>query len=401
MKAALFGSILLFLTVPLQATDQWGFSERIAVTAQATEEVFHHLEGAGRKHIAVSAETIAITWEDDSSGDPQVYVSIKKTDSGKFTAPFQLSTGSEAYEPALAGLSADRFVLVWEQDGKVYARGLVGNELGEIVQLSTMPSAQASVAAWENDAYCVWREQRGRQWNLVVSRLVLDSDKRIQIQSTQQVESSDLDSPVLFPTISASASGINLAWEDRQEGHTRLKQSFSADQGKTFSPPQYLNEFHSNRNQYDKGSGVTRVSIATYGEDEVIAAWMDKRRGNTGYGIYTAFGSEDAFGPNEKAHGMKGDRLPHYNPSTAGNSNGDFVVAWDDYRNNDSDIWISSYTDDDEWSQDFSPPPASGKGEQTHASVTLDERGNMHMVWIERQSVDAASRLWYSIGIRK
>ena len=55
---------------------------------------------------------------------------------------------------------------------------------------------------------------------------------------------------------------------------------------KPFNTPQSLNEFYSDRNEYDKGNGVTRVSLASFGEDEILAAWMDKRRGGNGYGIF-------------------------------------------------------------------------------------------------------------------
>ena len=104
------------------------------------------------------------------------------------------------------------------------------------------------------------------------------------------------------------------------------------------------------------------------------------------------------FGPNEKVHGETGDRQPHYNPATAGNATGDFIVAWDDYRRGDSDIWLSGYTDDLEWSEDFSPPMASGAGEQSHPSIALDEDGGLHLLWIERADPNAPSRLWYSYG---
>jgi hypothetical protein len=128
---------------------------------------------------------------------------------------------------------------------------------------------------------------------------------------------------------------------------------------------------------------------------------MDKRRGGAGYGIFAALGSDggENFGPNEKVHGEQGDRQPHYNPAVGGNLAGDFVVAWDDFRRGDSDIWLSHYNEDDEWSRDFSPPPASGAGEQSHPAVALDDRGGLHLLWIERADMDAPSRLWYSHGL--
>ncbi len=127
---------------------------------------------------------------------------------------------------------------------------------------------------------------------------------------------------------------------------------------------------------------------------------MDKRRGGKGYGIFAALGAEggEAFGPNEKVHGEEGDAQPHYNPATAGNQDGDFTVAWDDFRRGNSDIWISSYNDDLEWSEDYAPPIASGAGEQSHPSIALDEQSNLHLLWIERGELNGPSKLWYSFG---
>ena len=176
-----------------------------------------------------------------------------------------------------------------------------------------------------------------------------------------------------------------------------MKFSLSSDQAKSFIEPQNLNEFYSNRTEYDKGSGVTRVSITSFGNDEIVSAWMDKRRSG-GYGIFASIGSEGSFGPNEKIHGPEGDKLPHSNPATSGNSGGTVVVAWDDYRMGNSDIWLATFDEDGEWGKNFSPITASGSGEQSHASVAIDKKGGLHLTWIERESPLAPTRLWYSYG---
>ncbi|MBT7046029.1 MAG: hypothetical protein HN977_11650, partial [Gammaproteobacteria bacterium] len=332
MNRLIVGLCLCFFTHPLLASDVWSFEQKIAVTAKPVKGVFHHLEGAGRKHIAVSGDSIAVSWEDDHSKDPQIYVTSKKTGDHVFSKKLQVSTGLEAYEPAIAALTGSQFILAWEQDGSVYVRSLSGQRLSMTSRLSTDTASQVSLATTGHNSFAVWREQRGRSWSLWVARLDLDSTGLLVVTSKSRVEPVELDTPVLFPTIAVNDVGLMVAWEDRQSGHTRLKYSYSVDNGSSFSESQYLNEFFSNRNKYDKGSGVTRVSMSAYAEDELVAAWMDKRRGGTGYGIFAALGSDDSFGPNEKVHSKQGDTLPHYNPATAGNNAGNFAVAWDDYR---------------------------------------------------------------------
>ncbi len=96
---------------------------------------------------------------------------------------------------------------------------------------------------------------------------------------------------------------------------------------------------------------------------------------------------------------ITGDQQPHYNPSVTGNTAGDFIVAWHDFRNSNLDIWLSRYNDDDEWGADYSPAIASGPGEQSHASVVLDEDGGLHLVWISRDDRTSPTRLWYGYGV--
>ncbi len=399
MKKLIAGIIFYGISSSLLAAGLWEFENRIAVTTKPVAGVFHHLEGSGRKHIAVSAGSVALVWEDDHRGEPQIYITTKPFEGDQFSEIQQVSSGAEAYEPAIvATFSGTRFVLAWEQDGAVYVRSLLNRQLDIPQKISFDTASHVSLASTGDSVFAIWREQKDRRWSLWVAALDFNSEGLLTMSSKNRVESETIDTPVLFPAMAANDAGLMLAWEDRQSGHTRLKYSFSTDYGRSFSEPQYLNEFFSNRNEYDKGNGVTRVTMNAFAEDEIVAGWMDKRRGGSGYGIFASLGSDDSFGPNEKVHGLNGDKLPHYNPATSGNKAGDFVVAWDDYRLGDSDIWISTYNEDDEWSKDYSPEPASGEAEQTHVSVALDEMGGLHLFWIERQKINAPTQLWYSHG---
>ena len=388
----------LLTALPALADGRWVFSERVAVPATSADGVFHHLEGAGRKHIALSGESVGITWEDNSPGSPQVFVAIKPAGAKPFIGPLQVSGGEEAWEPAIAGLGDQAFVVTWEQDARIHAA--IVDETGVLTkaQVSSFPSGHASVAAYDGEAVFSWREQREGGWYIQVARADARDFSKLEAIS---VETTAVSKPMQMPSLAFGPAGIGIAWEDRREGHTRMLYSHSQN-GQAFTAPDSLNEFYSGRTEYDKGNGSTRVSIAGFAEDEIISAWMDKRRGG-GYGIFASLGSEGgaSYGPNEKVHGQQGDRDPHYNPSTAGNAEGDFAVAWDDYRRGDSDIWISYYDDFDEWGEDLGPAIAGGPGEQTHASIALDDNGDLHMLWMEKQDLFAPSRLWYSLGKRQ
>jgi len=400
MKLRFAGLWLALIIFQSQASDRWVFDGRSAVTGAAQDRVYHHLDGSGRKHIAVTKQSVAAVWEDNRNQTPQVYVALKSFSSDSFTAALQVSNGGEAYEPSIDALSNNRFALAFEQDTSVYARILTAEGLGVATRLSQQAASHVSIASFNDQVFASWRERDSGRWFLKVAALRIEGTNRFVVESVQSVEAEGLETPLLFPAIMANAAGLCVAWEDRRAGHTRLLVSHAADMSKPFNSPQSLNEFFSDRTEYDKGNGVTRVSLASFGEDEILAAWMDKRRGGNGYGIFAALGADAGknFGPNEKVHGEEGDSQPHYNPTTAGNQAGDFVIAWDDFRRADSDIWISAYNSDMEWGQDHAPPVASGSGEQSHPSIAVDDQGNLHLLWIERSQQDGPSRLWYSHG---
>jgi hypothetical protein len=400
MRNGIVGLCLVLALFQSQASDRWTFTDRISVSDPSQGDVYHHLDGAGRKHIAVSRDSIAVVWEDNRSQDPQIYVTHKPLQQDSFPAALAVSSGSEAYEPAIDALGGNRFVIAFEQDASVYARVLSAEGLAESTRLSQAAASHASIASFEDRVFASWRERDNGRWYVKFALLRVDDANRLVIESRQSIEADGLETPVLFPAIAVNGAGLCIAWEDRRAGHTRLLFSHAPDAGKPFSEPQSLNEFFTNRNEYDRGNGVTRVALASFAEDEILAAWMDKRRSGKGYGIFAALGADGgkAFGPNEKVHSAQGDTQPHYNPSTAGNQGGDFTVAWDDFRRGDSDIWISVYNDDLEWSEDYAPPVASGAGEQSHPSIALDKQHNLHLLWIERSELNGASRLWYSLG---
>ena len=385
------------------ASDKWTFEGKIAITEKPVKGVFQHLEGGNRKHIAINSSYVAAAWEDDRTGDPQIYLAVKKQSESKFSTAQMVSSASEAYEPSIASVSGNRFIITWEQEGAVFARVWSKNILHDAIKLSQSSAGHATIITMGEQIYAAWREQLTREWFIKVASLTVSKNSQLKVNHIQSVETKGLQTPVLFPVLTLNAAGLGVAWEDRRAGHTRLMFSHSKDGAKHFNQSQSLNEFYSNRNEYDKGNGVTRVSMSSFAEDETIAAWMDKRRGENGYGIYGAMSSDGgaSFGPNERIHSERGDKLPHYNPATAGNVAGDFVVVWDDFRNENSDIWLSSYTDDLEWSEDFSPAIASGAGEQTHPAVALDVQGNLHLIWMERAEANSPGQLWYGFGTRK
>jgi hypothetical protein len=105
MRFSFTGLCLALAVFQTQASDRWAFDSRIAVTGPPVASVYHHLDGSGRKHIAVTSESVAVVWEDNRSQAPQIYVTLKSLTQDSFPPALSVSSGSEAYEPTIDAIS--------------------------------------------------------------------------------------------------------------------------------------------------------------------------------------------------------------------------------------------------------------------------------------------------------
>lgn len=140
-------AITLWASLPVRA--DWTFTPAVPVSpvAQTRPGVFHHLESAGRKNIAVAGTSVAVIWEDNHTGQPAIYAALRQGDTGGFSAPIPLSAGKQAYEPVIVAAGAEGFIAAWEQDGQVWARTFSSSGAGPALVLDKRPSGQVSLAS--------------------------------------------------------------------------------------------------------------------------------------------------------------------------------------------------------------------------------------------------------------
>jgi hypothetical protein len=96
-------------------------------------------------------------WEDNRGPAPQIYVAQKSLTGETFPPALLVSSGSEAYEPAIDAISGNRFVLAFEQDASVFARILSQDGLAEPVRLSRATAGHVSIASYDDHIFASWR----------------------------------------------------------------------------------------------------------------------------------------------------------------------------------------------------------------------------------------------------
>ena len=393
---------LLLTTVPLCLQAQpWEFGKPIAVTSTHGEKIFHHIESSGRHNIAISADTVAVAWEDDRDGTPRVYLARKSGDSKAFSKEDKISGDGEAYEPSLVALNNNRFALTWEEDARVHLRLVTPTELGPVVTLGEDEAMQPSLASHDQQLLLVYSQRDGRYGRIGMQRIEIDG-QTLHLKQGCAVDTQPVKDEQLYPTVTNLDDRVIVAWEDRRPGHTIIMAAQNDDMKSCrFHSPQRISEAPPGQNAaYGKGHGVARVALAQYGAGKLLVAWADKRDFREGYDIYSAHyqpGKKQMFGPNIKVQDSFGGIAQQWHATVAGNPSGRLVVGWDDKRDGDANIMLS-WLEGNGWSDDFAVPGADGAGEQNHPSISLDREGNLHLAWIERITIGGPTRVRYLFG---
>ncbi|QKT03240.1 hypothetical protein HUS23_05175 [Ectothiorhodospiraceae bacterium 2226] len=392
--------VLSVHSVPAQA-EPWQFDSAMPVTAAQGAALFHQLEAAGRRSVAASGATVAVAWTDNRDGAPRAYVAFRQ--GGAFTGERRVSGERDAYEPAITGLGDGRFVVVWEEDDAVWARVVGPESAGAPLSLSKQPAAYPTVAARAGRVYAAWAEQAGRHKQIVVAELGVQDDAAMDLVRRAPADAEVPAAEQSYPALAVTESGVAVAWEDRRHGHTRLFHAYAATAAEalTFSTHRLLNEQPPRQSEiYGQGSGVARVSLAAR-DEQVLAVWMDKRVFEFGYKIYAALSTDGGrrFGANEAVQDVFGGTAAQWHPAAVLGPEG-AVAVWEDTRDDVSDILLSWREGADSWSDDLYVPPASGGGYQGAPAMAADAEGNLHLVWLNRESQNGPTELLYSFGKR-
>lgn len=380
--------------------EPWEFGQAVDVTSAHGNGIFHHLESSGRRNIAATQSTVALAWEDDHDGAPRIYMARKGLDGERFEPAIRISGDGEAYEPSIAALSQERFLIAWEENEHIHARVISPDGLGATARLSQSEAAQASVWAAGNRAYVAISQRESGFFRIRLLALRVDTENTLISEADCAVDPAPLQDHQFYPVSAVAGDELIVAWEDRRLGHTIIMASAAALTDICgFQPPVRISERRREENStYGKGHGVARVALVGFGELNLAALWADKRNYWEGYDIYAAnYVGKGRFDANTKVQDEFGDFARQWHAAAAGNSEGTLVAIWDDEREGNADVMLS-WIEDGKWSEDLPVPGASGAGHQNHPTIALDAKGNLHIAWIERAEPSAPTRLRYLLG---
>ncbi|HEX9627058.1 MAG TPA: hypothetical protein VGA00_08990 [Acidiferrobacterales bacterium] len=386
---------------PVAADAPWRFAAPVVVAAPARDAVFHHLDSAGRRALAAGRDAVAVVYESNASGRPEVCAALRGHRAERFGAPRRISGGGDAFEPVIVALDAGGFVAAWEEGGAVWARRVAPDSPGPATRLAA-DAAQISLAAAGADIAAVWAERHDGRARIVHSRLRVDRRGAMTVGSPRAVDTDPPAADQAYPAVALGRGGTVVAWEDRRHGHTVLYYSHAAP-GKRFRPPQRLNELPAERAAiYGKGSGVARVVLTALDGRRVAAAWLDKRDFTSGYTPYAAFSDDGGrrFGANRAMPDAFAAGVSQWHVAVAGNRRGRVAFVWHDERDGHGDLWLS-WPAAQEFSEDLAVPDAAGpERHRSQPVLAMDADGDLHLAWEERDAEGGSNRIVYAHGRR-
>jgi hypothetical protein len=384
----------LLCLVPVLAAAQGVEFDKSRVVREVPQGQFIHLDASGRRSLAVAQHTVALTWEDNRNGSSSVYVAFKPLVGGDFAPAVKISKEGNAYEPAIAALDDDNFVIGWEADSRLWMRRVSAKSVGPIQALGKINARQISFSTGAGPvAGVAWSQRDGAHYRIAFTTVSRDG-RGLSRQPPRWVDATTDRNEQLYPAVAVCADGFTVGWEDRREGATRIYVAF-ASRGGAFEHYRLLNDFTSSaRPDLGHGTGAMRVGLASDGQHRVVASWLDKRHFEGGYDVYAAFSDDGGrhFGADELVQDLLGENTPQWHAAVAMAPQGRTVVAWDDQRDGTPDVWFS-WKQASGWSDDFILGDAGGETAQRSPSLAFDATGKLHAVWL---SLDARGpRIYY------
>ncbi|MBI9038747.1 MAG: hypothetical protein JEY97_11490, partial [Bacteroidales bacterium] len=293
--------------------------------------------------------------------------------------------GSEQETPDIAGDGNGNYVITWVDQRAGWGRDVYaqiyladGSTFGDNFKVCDIFESSIqynpSVAVDPNLNFVIaWLDKRnGGQWDVYAQRFSSDGTALgNNFRVNDDVGAADQE----HPTVSIDSSGnFVIAWSDERNGDWDIYgQRFSHD-GTPLGNNFRINDDITNEVQYWPVNSCHK-------NGDFIVSWSDKRY-NDDYDIYLQRFLADgtAIGDNEKVNDDIGVEL-QLRPDITIKENGDFIIAWEDERNGDRDIYLQRYLSDGSTLGNNFNIEDTTNTDQRNPSIGNDLLGNFVVCW--------------------
>jgi uncharacterized repeat protein (TIGR01451 family) len=297
-------------------------------------------------------------------------------------------TVSSQHFPSVA-LDADGdFVITWEsqsQDGDgigVYAQRYSADGTtagGEFLvntyttSLQTKPSVALDA---DGDFVIAWQSQSqdGNSWGVYAQRYSADGTAT----SGEFQVNTETSSAQQAPSVAMDADGdFVIAWQSESQDGDGLgiyAQRYSAD-GTAAGDEFRVNTYTTSQQKFP--------SVALDADGDFVIAWQSNGQDGDGYGVYAQRYSADGMTVGDEFRVNIVTLTAQQNPSVALDADGDFVIAWQSYRQDDHHfgVYAQRYSADGTAVGGEFRVNTEASGAQASPSVALDADGDFVIAW--------------------
>jgi hypothetical protein len=324
-------------------------------------------------------------WEDVSTGYYNVYFRMYDSSLNPLGPSVKANddSGTTAHlDPAIAMGPDNGFIIVWEDyrqgDADIYAQRFdsLGNQLGLNFQanIDSLSEDQYTPAVAKNkngDFMITWVDLRRGTEDIFARVFRPEGTARTSIF---KVESENVNSPQYSPQVGADSSARYIVgWSDYESNPTIYIQKYdSLGQPLEGNLPVSNLGLASERNQ---------LSMAVNPNSRVAFAWMDKR--NLSADIYSQemLANGTLAGTDLK---LNDDSLGaiQKNPALASDGWSSFIIAWEDYRSGNADIYLKRYSRQGTiWKDDYKVNSVSTNTYQGKPALGINNLGDLLVTW--------------------
>jgi len=319
-----------------------------------------------------SADTIHVVWDDYPFSIPEIYYK-RSTDGGATwsVAKALAWTSGQSVRPAIAIDSTDNIHVVWQDDSSgnseiYYKRSKDGGATWSAIQnlSSTLGGSMCpAVAIGSGDnVHIVWQDSTPGDWEIHYKR---STDGGTTWGGARRLTWTDGES--LNPAI-ASGDNVHIVWEDEAPGNYEIYYKRSTDGGTTWGEAKRLT-------WTSAGSFAPATAMGTSGQ--VHVAWSDDATGNDE--IYYRR-STDGGATWNGARRLTWTTGGSFAPAIAVDSSGQIHIAWHDDTSLGNEIYYKRSADGGAaWSKIDRLTFNSGASE--NPAWAVDSADTLHLVW--------------------
>lgn len=255
----------------------------------------------------------SVVWFDRRDGDDDIFFAHERADGVGFTPNVRVND-DKTTQAASSEFEQDEF---FESDA---SRGSAAYQ--------TLPSIAVDR---QGVVYVAWQDYRRNQADIYFAK---STDGGQSFGPNVRVNDDLGRAGQLSPALAVDDSGtISVAWHDMRTGNPDIFFATSTDGGKTFSRNVRVDDDPGTAGQYDP-------SLAVDARGAVYVAWHDLRSGQPDIFFAASRDRGETFGPNRRVNDDQGEAF-QFHPSVAVSGEGGVAIAWEDYRHGHADIYLS------------------------------------------------------------